>query len=39
MYALLAISTTLAPGPVDEGTMSAMREKYGEQLTAMQRGG
>ncbi|KAJ9112856.1 hypothetical protein QFC19_000411 [Naganishia cerealis] len=39
MYALLAISTTLAPGPVDEGTMSAMREKYGEQLLTMQRGG
>ncbi|KAJ9113065.1 hypothetical protein QFC22_006161 [Naganishia vaughanmartiniae] len=39
MYALLAICTTLAPGPVDEGTMSAMREKYGEQLLTMQRGG
>ncbi|KAJ9094222.1 hypothetical protein QFC21_006048 [Naganishia friedmannii] len=39
MYALLAICTTLAPGPVDEGTMSAMREKYGEQLLVMQRGG
>lgn len=39
MYALLAICTTLSPGPSDESIMSIVKEHYGEQLTKLQRGG
>lgn len=39
MYALLAICTTLSPGPSDESIMSIVKEHYGDQLSLMQRGG
>ncbi|ORX35718.1 eukaryotic translation initiation factor 3 subunit 6 [Kockovaella imperatae] len=39
MYALLAICTTLSPGPSDESIMSIVKEHYGDQLTILQRGG
>ncbi len=39
MYALLAICTTLCPGPTDEGIMSIVKEHYADQLAAMQRPG
>ncbi|KAK1924364.1 RNA polymerase I-associated factor PAF67-domain-containing protein [Papiliotrema laurentii] len=39
MYALLAICTTLSPGPSDESIMSIVKEHYGDQLAALQRGG
>jgi translation initiation factor 3 subunit L len=39
VYALLAICTTLSPGPSDESIMSTVRERHGEQIAAMQRGG
>jgi len=39
MYALLAICTTLSPGPSDESIMSIVKEHYGEQLIKLQRGG
>ncbi|KAG7527756.1 hypothetical protein FFLO_06618 [Filobasidium floriforme] len=38
MYALLAVCTTLSPGPSDDGIMNTVKERYGEQLTAMQSG-
>ena len=38
MYALLAICTTLSPGPTDEGTMTIVREHYGDKLALMQSG-
>ena len=38
MYALLAICTTLSPGPSDESIMSIVKEHYGEQLIKLQRG-
>ncbi|KAL7409419.1 eukaryotic translation initiation factor 3 subunit 6 [Mrakia frigida] len=40
MYALLAICTTLSPGPVDEGSgiMPLVREQLGDKLTEMSRG-
>ncbi|WWD17147.1 eukaryotic translation initiation factor 3 subunit L [Kwoniella shandongensis] len=39
MYALLAICTTLSPGPSDESIMSIVKEHYGDQLAILQRGG
>jgi translation initiation factor 3 subunit L len=39
MYALLAICTTLSPGPSDEGIMGIVKEHYGDQLAVLQRGG
>ncbi|ODO06259.1 eukaryotic translation initiation factor 3 subunit L [Cryptococcus wingfieldii CBS 7118] len=39
MYALLAICTTLSPGPSDENIMSIVKEHYGDQLSILQRGG
>lgn len=39
MYALLAICTTLSPGPTDEGIMTFVKERYGDQLATIQRGG
>ncbi|ORX65386.1 hypothetical protein BCR32DRAFT_286527 [Anaeromyces robustus] len=38
MYALLAICITLCPTGIDEETHSHMIEKYGEQLSKMQKG-
>lgn len=38
MYALLAICITLCPTGIDEVTHSNMIEKYGEQLSKMQKG-
>lgn len=40
MYSLLAICTTLSPGPVDEGSgiMPLVREQLGDKLTEMSRG-
>lgn len=35
MYALMAICTTLSPGPSDESVMSTVREHYGDQLAAL----
>ncbi|WWC70173.1 eukaryotic translation initiation factor 3 subunit L [Kwoniella pini CBS 10737] len=39
MYALLAICTTLSPGPSDESIMSIVKEHYADQLAILQRGG
>lgn len=39
MYALLAICTTLSPGPTDESIMSIVKEHYADQLLSLQRGG
>lgn len=39
MYALLAICTTLSPGPSDENIMTIVKEHYGDQLAILQRGG
>ena len=39
MYALMAICTTLSPGPSDESIMSIVKEHYGDQLAILQRGG
>ena len=39
MYALLAICTTLSPGPTDESIMSIVKEHYADQLQTLQRGG
>ncbi|WVQ81717.1 eukaryotic translation initiation factor 3 subunit L [Cryptococcus sp. DSM 104549] len=39
MYALLAICTTLSPGPSDENIMTIVKEHYGDQLAVLQRGG
>ncbi|WVR06875.1 eukaryotic translation initiation factor 3 subunit L [Kwoniella sp. DSM 27419] len=39
MYALLAICTTLSPGPSDESIMSIVKEHYADQLAVLQRGG
>ncbi|WWC62161.1 eukaryotic translation initiation factor 3 subunit L [Kwoniella dejecticola CBS 10117] len=39
MYALLAICTTLSPGPSDESIMSIVKEHYADQLSILQRGG
>jgi translation initiation factor 3 subunit L len=39
MYALLAICTTLSPGPTDESIMSIVKEHYADQLLTLQRGG
>lgn len=39
MYALLAICTTLSPGPTDESIMSIVKEHYADQLSTLQRGG
>ncbi|OCF60998.1 eukaryotic translation initiation factor 3 subunit L [Kwoniella mangroviensis CBS 10435] len=39
MYALLAICTTLSPGPSDESIMSIVKEHYADQLSVLQRGG
>jgi translation initiation factor 3 subunit L len=39
MYALLAICTTLSPGPTDESIMSIVKEHYSDQLQTLQRGG
>lgn len=39
MYALLAICTTLSPGPSDESIMSIVKEHYGDQLAVLQAGG
>lgn len=39
MYALLAICTTLSPGPSDDSIMTIVKEHYGDQLTTLQRGG
>lgn len=39
MYALLAIATTLSPGPTDEGIMSFVKERHGDALASLQRGG
>ena len=39
MYALMAICTTLSPGPSDESVMSTVKEHYADQLAALQRGG
>ncbi|RXK39328.1 eukaryotic translation initiation factor 3 subunit L [Tremella mesenterica] len=39
MYALLAICTTLSPGPSDESIMAIVKEHYGDQLSVLQRGG
>lgn len=39
MYALLAICTSLAPGPTDESIMSTVKEHYADQLAILQRGG
>jgi len=38
MYALLAICITLCPTGIDEETHSNMIEKYGEQLSKLQKG-
>lgn len=40
MYALLAICTTLAPGPVDDasGIIPAMKEQLGDKLAELSRG-
>ena len=38
MYALLAVCTTLSPGPSDDGIMNLVKEHYGDQLSAMQSG-
>lgn len=40
MYALLAICTTLSPGPSsDDSILSTVKEHYGDQLATLQRGG
>ena len=39
MYALLAICTTISPGPTDESIMSIVKEHYADQLQTLQRGG
>ncbi|KAJ2617689.1 hypothetical protein H4S08_000197 [Coemansia sp. RSA 1365] len=39
MYALLAISVSLSPSRVDELIQTQVREKYGDQLHKLQRGG
>jgi translation initiation factor 3 subunit L len=39
MYSLLAICTTLSPGPTDESIMSIVKEHYADQLQTLQRGG
>ncbi|KAK4689290.1 translation initiation factor 3 subunit L, partial [Tremellales sp. Uapishka_1] len=39
MYALLAICTTLSPGPSDDSIMSIVKEQHGDSLAIMQRGG
>ncbi|KAF2863766.1 eukaryotic translation initiation factor 3 [Piedraia hortae CBS 480.64] len=39
MYALVAICVALSPTRLDDTIHTALREKYGEQLTRMQRGG
>lgn len=39
MYALVAICTTLSPGPTDESIMSIVKEHYADQLQILQRGG
>lgn len=39
MYALLAICTTLSPGPTDESIMSIVKEHYADQLQTLSRGG
>ncbi|WOO80727.1 Eukaryotic translation initiation factor 3 subunit L [Vanrija pseudolonga] len=39
MYALLAICTTLSPGPSDDSIMTIVKEHYGDQLQTLQRGG
>ncbi|KAL7421966.1 hypothetical protein Q5752_003738 [Cryptotrichosporon argae] len=39
MYALLAIATTLSPGPSDDSIMTIVKEHYGDQLSILQRGG
>ncbi|KAE8538501.1 eukaryotic translation initiation factor 3 subunit L [Cryptococcus gattii VGV] len=39
MYALLAVCTTLSPGPSDENIMTIVKEHYGDQLAILQRGG
>lgn len=39
MYALLAICTTLSPGPTDDSIMTIVKEHYGDQLATLQRGG
>ncbi|KAJ3300164.1 Eukaryotic translation initiation factor 3 subunit L [Borealophlyctis nickersoniae] len=38
MYALLSMSVALSPQRIDENVHTLMREKYGDQLTKMQRG-
>ncbi|KAJ2082864.1 hypothetical protein H4R24_001256 [Coemansia sp. RSA 988] len=39
MYALLAISVSLSPSRVDDLIQTQVREKYGDQLHKLQRGG
>lgn len=39
MYALVAICVAFSPTRLDDTIHTALREKYGEQLTRMQRGG
>lgn len=39
MYALVAICVAFSPVRLDDTIHTALREKYGEQLTRMQRGG
>jgi translation initiation factor 3 subunit L len=39
MYALLAICVAMQPTRLDDSIHTALREKYGDQFTKMQRGG
>ena len=39
MYALIAICVAFSPTKLDDTIHTALREKYGEQLTRLQRGG
>eukprot|EP00735_Rhodelphis_limneticus_P011632 TRINITY_DN475_c0_g1::TRINITY_DN475_c0_g1_i1::g.2601::m.2601 TRINITY_DN475_c0_g1::TRINITY_DN475_c0_g1_i1::g.2601 ORF type:complete len:568 (-),score=194.45,sp/A7SDW5/EIF3L_NEMVE/50.20/2e-171,Paf67/PF10255.4/6.7e-148,TPR_2/PF07719.12/2.2e+03,TPR_2/PF07719.12/0.056,TPR_1/PF00515.23/3.1e+03,TPR_1/PF00515.23/0.14 TRINITY_DN475_c0_g1_i1:319-2022(-) len=39
MYSLLAICLALCPHRIDEGIMSAIREKFGDKFMRMQKGG
>lgn len=38
MYALLAVCIALCPTRLDEAIHTHLREKYGEQLSKMQKG-
>lgn len=38
MYALLAMCIALCPTRLDENIHSQLREKYGEQISKMQKG-